>query len=86
MGGDGCVGVPISLCVCVCVQKKGGGIHFSKAQALCMPPSMFGLLLCICRGGEYLRQCINFSQVHINAGDSLIFNVSNIKRKIKLKN
>ena len=26
VGGDGCVGVPISLCVCVCVcvQKKGG--------------------------------------------------------------
>ena len=49
----GCVGVPISLCVCVCVCvcvcRKGGrgDIHFGKAQQLCMPPSMFGLLLCI---------------------------------------
>ena len=47
MCGGGCQYV----CVCVCVQEKGGGIHFSKAQELCMPPSMFGLLLCICRGG-----------------------------------
>ena len=38
-------------CVCVCVQKRGGGIHFTKAQELCMPLSMFGLLLCICRVG-----------------------------------
>ena len=39
------------VCVCVCVQKKGGNIHFSKAQESCMPPSVCGLLLCICRGG-----------------------------------
>ena len=37
------------VCVCVCVQKKGGDIHFSTAQELCMPPSVCGLLLCICR-------------------------------------
>ena len=49
VGGYGCVGVPISLCVCV--HKKEGYIHFSKAQEFCMPPSMFGLLVCICRGG-----------------------------------
>ena len=59
----GCVGVPISLCVCVCVcvcvgvcvcvcEKRGrGDIHFGKAQQLCMPPSMFGLLLYIFREG-----------------------------------
>ena len=59
----GCVGVPISMCVCVCVclyvyvcvcvylcvcRKRGrGDIYFGKTQQLCMPPSMFGLLLCI---------------------------------------
>ena len=55
----GCVGPPISLhvcvcvCVCVCVylcvcRKRGrGDIHFGKAQQLCMPPSMFVLLLWI---------------------------------------
>ena len=55
MGEVGCVGVPISLyvcvclCVCVCVcRKRGrGDLRFGKAQQLCMPPSMFGLLLCI---------------------------------------
>ena len=55
----GCVRVPMSLCVCVCVcgcvcvcRKRGRGhIHFCKAQQLCMPPSMFGLLLCIFREG-----------------------------------
>ena len=71
------------VCVCVwvggCVQKKGVDIHFSKAQELCMPPSMVGLLLCICRGGSYVRQCINFAQVDIDASDSLVFDVSNIK-------
>ena len=41
----------VCVCVCLCVQKKGGGIHFSKAHELCMPHTMFGLLLCICRGG-----------------------------------
>ena len=55
VGWDGCVGVPIfvcvCVCVCVCVQKKWGIIRFIKAQELCMPPSMFGLFLCICRGG-----------------------------------
>ena len=59
----GRVGVPISLCVCVCVcvcmyvcvcvcvcrkrERTRGDIHFGKAQQLCMPPRMFGLLLCI---------------------------------------
>ena len=53
----GCVGVPISLCVCVCLYARvcvyvctkwgRGDVHFGKAQQLCMPPSMFGLLLCI---------------------------------------
>ena len=54
VGGNGCVGVPTSLCVCLCVylcvQKKAVDIHFCRAQELCMPPSMFGLLLCICGG------------------------------------
>ena len=52
-GGDGCAGMPISFCVCVCVfaQKRGGDIHFTKALELCMPSSIFGLLLCICRDG-----------------------------------
>ena len=55
----GCVGVPISLCVCVflcvcvcvsvcvCRKRRRMDIHIGKAQQLCMPPSMFGLLLCI---------------------------------------
>ena len=57
----GSVGVPISMCVrgcvyvcvcvCVCRKRGGGDIHFGKAQHLCMPPSMFGLLLCIFRQG-----------------------------------
>ena len=51
VGGDGCVGVAISFCVCVCEQKKEGDIHLSKAQQSCIPPSVCGLLLCICRGG-----------------------------------
>ena len=48
-----CVEVPISLCVCVCVRvcvcrKRGKeDTLFGKAQQLCMPPSVFGLLLCI---------------------------------------
>ena len=49
VGGTGVWGCQYH-CVCVCAEK-GGGIHFSKAQELCMAPSMFGLLLCICRGG-----------------------------------
>ena len=49
MREDGCTGVPKSLCVRVCA-KHGGDIHFSKAQQTCMPPSMFGLLLCIYGG------------------------------------
>ena len=47
VGAERYRGVPTSLCVCV--QKKRGDIHFSKAQELCMPSSVFGLLLCICR-------------------------------------
>ena len=48
-----CVYVYVCVCVCVCVRlcvcrKRGrGDIHFGKAQQLCKPPSMFGLLLCI---------------------------------------
>ena len=44
-----CVCVCSCVCVCVCVCRKGGrgDIHFGKAQQLSMPPSMFGLLLCI---------------------------------------
>ena len=39
----------VCVCVCVCVCRKGGrgDIRFGKAKHLCMPPSMFGLLLCI---------------------------------------
>ena len=48
-----CVYVCVYVCVCVCVsvcvcRKRGrGDSNFGKAQQLCMPPSMFGLLLCI---------------------------------------
>ena len=46
-----CVCVYVCVCVCVCRKRGRGDIHFGKAQQLCMPPSMFGLLLCIFRGG-----------------------------------
>ena len=42
-----CVCVCVCLCLCVCTKRGRGDIHFGKAQQLCMPPSMFGLLLCI---------------------------------------
>ena len=42
VGGDGCVGVAISLCVCA---KKGGDIHFSKAQESCLPPIVCGFVV-----------------------------------------
>ena len=37
MGGDGCGGVPISLCVCVCVQKKGGGSTLGRHKNYACP-------------------------------------------------
>ena len=43
--------VCVCVCVCVCRKRGGGDIHFGKAQKFCMPPSMFGLLLCISREG-----------------------------------
>ena len=42
-----CVCVCVSMCLCVCRNRGRGDIHFGKAQQLCVPPSMFGLLLCI---------------------------------------
>ena len=35
---------------------------------------------------QFLENWVNFYEVNINVGDALIFNISNIKRKIKLKN
>ena len=44
-----CVYVCVCLRVCACKKRGRGDIHFGKAQQLCMPPSIFGLLLCIFR-------------------------------------
>ena len=46
-----CVCQCMCVCVCVCRKRGRGDIHFGKVQQLCMPPSMFGLLLCIFREG-----------------------------------
>ena len=82
-----CACVCLCVCMCVCAKKKGwGDIQFGKAQQLCMPPSMFGLLLCIFREGYYLENGVNICEININGGDSLIFKFSNIHPKIKNKN
>ena len=46
-----CVRACVCVCVCLCGKGGKGDIHFGKARQLCMPPSMFGLLLCIFMGG-----------------------------------
>ena len=50
---------------------------------------VFLFLLCIYRdfqGGLIFVEKSEFYEVNINVGDALIFNISNIKSKIKIKN
>ena len=74
------------VCVCVCVQKKGGASTLSRHTNYACP---LVCLACRCVFVGEVNICgsaLIFTQVSINAGSSLIFNISNIKRKIKLKN
>ena len=43
-------------------------------------------LLCLFREGSYLRHRVTLWHINIHAGDSLVYNFSNINSKTEIKN